>query len=184
MTEVRRDEVTVMREKVEPIPNTFVRGDVGYNYTSQRPAASVMVGWNLPVWNKNQGTILEAQSDLFRSRANVERLQLALENRLADVYAQYNTAYATVKIYRDETLPRARQAYQLLEDSYRKKRAAWAQVLVAQRNWVELSVGYVNALFELRHREIEITGLLMVDGLDHPASPSDLGHINVNPQPR
>ena len=143
-----------------------------------------MVGWNVPVWNKNQGTVLEAQSDLFRSRANVDRLRLALENRLADVYAQYNTAYQTVAIFRDETLPRARQAYQLLEASYRQKRAAWAQVLVAQKNWVELSIGYVNALYELRHREIEIAGLLMVDGLDHPASPSDLGHINAIHQPR
>ncbi len=34
VAEIRRDEVTVMREKVEPIPNTLIRGDVGYNWTS------------------------------------------------------------------------------------------------------------------------------------------------------
>ena len=123
-------------------------------------------------------------SRILSRRAEIERVALELQNRLGDSFAHYNIALVTVDEYRDEILPRARQAYELLEESYRRQRAAWPQVLVAQRNWVELSVDYVNALFELRRREIEIRGLLQVDGLNVPQGPRELGHLNAVATPR
>lgn len=182
--EARRDEITVLRERVEPIPNLILQVDNGYSFFEQGYATNYFVGANIPLWNRNQGTVFQAQSDLARARANVRRVELELQNRLGEVFAHYNTARVTAEEYRSEILPRAQQAYQLLEESYREQRAAWPQVLVAQQNWVELSVEYVHALFELRRREVEIRGLLMVDGLDQPPQPSDLGHINAVPQPR
>jgi len=174
----------VLREKVEPIPNLILQVDNGYSFLEQGYATNYFVGAVVPLWNRNQGTIFQAQSDLAQARTNVRRIALELENRLADVFAQYNTAQVTVQEYRDEILPRAEQATQLLERAYRERRAAWPQVLVAQRNWTQLSVDYVHALFELRRREVEIRGLLMVDGLSVPEGPNELGHLNATPQPR
>lgn len=182
--EARRDEVTVLRERVEPIPNLVLQLDNGYSFLNQGFATNYFVGGVIPLWNRNKGTVFQAQSDLAQARSNVRRVALELQNRLADVFAQYETAQTTVREYRDEILPRARRATQLLEKSYRERRASWPQVLVAQRNWVQLSVDYVHALFELRRREIEIRGLLMVDGLGVPEGPNELGHLDATPQPR
>ena len=182
--QVKRDESTVLRERVQPIPNLIVQLDGGFSYLENGPATNVFVGAVVPIWNRNQGTLFQAQSDLTRARGEVDRVALDLQNRLGDSVAHYNIALVTVDEYRVEILPRARQAYQLLEQSYRDRRAAWPQVLVAQRNWVELSVDYVNALYELRRREIEIRGLLQVDGLNVPQGPHELGHLNAVATPR
>jgi cobalt-zinc-cadmium efflux system outer membrane protein len=57
-------------------------------------------------------------------------------------------------------------------DSFRKRRAAWPQVLVAQRTYFQASVEYIEALEELRRAEVAILGLLLVDGTDEPSAPS------------
>jgi cobalt-zinc-cadmium efflux system outer membrane protein len=72
-------------------------------------------------------------------------------------------------------LPDAREAFSLYLDSFRKRRAAYPQVLVAQRGYVRASVNYIEALERLRRAEIEITGLLLVDGLEGSMSPMSEG---------
>lgn len=184
IAEIKRDEVVVHRERIEPIPNVFVRGDVGPNFIDGGTTATLSIWGNFPVWNKNQGTIYQAKSHLTQAQANLRRLQLSLEKRLANEMAQYNSALALVRTYRDDSLPRAEKAYDLLMESYRRRRAAWPQVLVAQRMWFDLRVQYVTALVELRRAEIEIKGLLLVGGLELPQTPEPLGNLNVSPNPR
>jgi cobalt-zinc-cadmium efflux system outer membrane protein len=182
--EIRRDEIVVHRERIQPIPNLFVQGSVGQNFVDGGTSTTVMLYGNFPVWNKNQGTILEATNHLQEAHANLGRVRLSLEKRLAEEIARYNSALALVRTYRDESLPRAKKAYELLFESYRQRRAAWPQVLVAQRLWFDLRVQYVNGLVEMRRAEVAIKGLLLVGGLDLPQTPEALGNINVSPNPR
>jgi cobalt-zinc-cadmium efflux system outer membrane protein len=182
--EIRRDEVVVHRERIQPIPNLFIQGDVGPNFVDGGTTTSLALYGNFPVWNKNQGTIYQAGNHLRQAEANLCRVQLLIEKRLAAAMADYNSALALVRTYRDESLPRARKAYDLLLESYRRGRAAWPQVLVAQRLWFDLQVQYVEALVDLRHAEVEIKGLLLVGGLDLPQSPEPLDNLNVSPEPR
>ncbi|WP_435008839.1 TolC family protein [Tundrisphaera lichenicola] len=184
LAEIRRDEVVVQRERLQPIPNLFVKGAVGENFIDGGTTSNLSIYGNIPVWNKNQGTIYQATSHLRQARANLDRLRLSLEKRLAEQLADYNGALALTRTYRDETLPRAKEAYDLLLESYRRRRAAWPQVLVAQRMWFDLRVQYVTSLIALRHAEVEIKGLLLVGGLELPQTPEPLGNINVSPDPR
>ena len=182
--EIRRDEVVVHRERIQPIPNLYVRADVGPNFIDGGTTASLTLWGNIPVWNKNQGTIYQARSHLEQARANLRRVELSIEQRLATQMSDYNSALVTVDTYRDESLPRAKKAYELLLGSYQRRRAAWPQVLVAQRMWFELQVEYVHALVDLRRAEIEIKGFLLTGGLQLPQAPEPLGNINVSPNPR
>jgi cobalt-zinc-cadmium efflux system outer membrane protein len=68
--------------------------------------------------------------------------------------------------------------------NFRQRRAAWPQVLVAQRTLFELDQEYVQSLLELRRAEVEIGGMLLVDGLAPPETPTSQGHIESVPQPR
>lgn len=182
--EIRRDEVVVHRERIQPIPNLYIRAGVGPNFVDGGTTTNITLYGNIPVWNKNQGTIFQARSHLEQARANLERIALSIEQRLADQMSHYNTALMMATTYRDESLPRAEKAYNLLLDSYKRRRAAWPQVLVAQRTWFELQVDYVHALVDLRHAEIEIKGFLLTGGLQLPQTPEPLGNINVSPNPR
>src|SRR5262249_57490918 len=91
-----------------------------------------------------------AQAEVARADAEVQRVELSLRQRLSQAYVRYRTALAVVEEYRKFALPEAREAYELYLDSFTKKRAAYPQVLIAQRNYFQVSVTYVEALEQLR----------------------------------
>jgi cobalt-zinc-cadmium efflux system outer membrane protein len=177
--EVVRDQITVKREQVEPIPNVVVQGGAGYDaQIGERGAvANVQVGIRLPLFDRNQGTIKQAQAD-------VTRVELLLRRRLADAFHHYDTARDSAKDYRENTLPKARRAFELYMDYFKKRRATWPQVLVAERAYFQYQEEYLSTLVELRRAEVEIRGLLVVDGLTQPPAPTPQGHIESTPKPR
>jgi cobalt-zinc-cadmium efflux system outer membrane protein len=170
--EVAREQIALKREQVEPIPNLQVQVANGYDFETRNDTTSVQVGVRLPIFDKNQGNIRAAQGHLARADAEVRRVELSLRQRLAREYARYRTAAARADEYRKSILPEAREAYQLYLESFQKRRAAWPQVLVAQRTYFQISVEYIDALEELRRAEVAILGLLLVDGSDEPQAAS------------
>jgi cobalt-zinc-cadmium efflux system outer membrane protein len=185
VSEIRRSQIMVQRERREPIPNVTMQAVVGRNFEfNNLTTVGVQASIPLPIFNRNQGTVREAQSDLMRDHAELERVSLSLRHRLADVATRYNDALQSVEDFRAESLPMARRAYEVQSTNFRQRRAAWPQVLVAQRTFVELSQEYVQALLELRRAEVAINGLLLVDGLAPPETPTPQGHIESVPTPR
>ena len=184
LADIRRSQFTVRRERAEPIPNVTVQAVVGRNYEINTTTAGVQASIPLPIWNRNQGTIREAQADLARDHAEHDRIALSLRQRLADAATRYDDAYQSVEDFRSETLPLAKRAFEVQSANFRQRRAAYPQVLVAQRTYAELNKEYVQSLLELRRAEVEIGGMLLSDGLATPGSPTSQGHIESNPQPR
>lgn len=181
---VVHDQITVQREKVEPIPNLQLRAGGGYNFVSRTPvAAGLQIGINLPVWNRNQGTIRQAQADLVRSQAEVVRVELSLRQRLADAFNQYRTAWQTAEIYRSGIVPQTTEAYEVQLDMYKKRRIAWPQVVMLQGKMLAAKVQYTQSLLRLREAEVAIRGLLLVDGLTAPPTPES-NELEATPQPR
>lgn len=175
LAEIGRAETGLKREQVEPIPNLQMRLANGYDFESRREVTSVQLGVRLPVYDRNQGNIHSAQAQVAYAQAELRRLQLSLNQRLARAFARYETSAATVRMYRNDNLPDARKAYELYLESFRKRRAAWPQVLVAQRTYFQISVEYNEALAEMRSAEVAILGLLLVDGLNEPANAPSVG---------
>src|SRR5207253_2100899 len=104
-----------------------VRVASGDNFSDEgrTVTTNVQVGLRLPVFDKNQGNIRSAQAQLGRARAEVSRVELSLGQRLARQYARYQTALATVENYRKGNLPEAKEAFELYQDSFRRRRAAY-----------------------------------------------------------
>jgi cobalt-zinc-cadmium efflux system outer membrane protein len=175
--EITRSQFALRREQAETVPNLNVRVSTGYDFQDRGVTTSVQVGGRLPVFDRNQGNIRSAQAQLARAQAEVTRVELSLAQRLAREYARYRTAAALVESYRKDNLPEAREAFELYLDSFRKRRAAWPQVLVAQRTYFQIRVDYVQALEQMRRSEVAILGLLLVDGLEEPPGPPSEGRI-------
>jgi cobalt-zinc-cadmium efflux system outer membrane protein len=181
--EVARNQLALRREQVEPIPNVQVRVSNGYDFETRNDVTSLSVGVRLPLFDKNQGNIQAAQAQVCYAQAEVGRVELSLRQRLARAYARYRTAQALVQTYREQNLPDAREAYELYLESFQNRRAAWPQVLVAQRTYFQMSVDYVEALEQLRRAEVTILGLLLVDGLDEPPGPPGERRVPQREQP-
>jgi outer membrane protein, heavy metal efflux system len=170
---VVRNQVGLRREQVEPIPNLQVQVANGYDFETRNDTTSVQLGLRLPIFDRNQGNIRAAQAQLAYAAAEVQRVELSLRQRLSRQYARYRTALAVAEMYRKDNLPDAREAYETYLESFRKQRAAWPQVLVAQRTYFQISVDYIQALEDLRRSEIAILGLLLIDGLEEPPAPGE-----------
>ena len=181
---VCHDEITVERERIQPIPNILVNVDFGHNFETDNSVAGVTAGVPLPIFDDNSGTIDQAMADLNRSRADVKRLELTLSAALADQYRNYQTNWQHIQAYQSEMLPKAKQVYELLHKSYIMRRATWPQVLMAQKNYLDLQAQYIDALLAYRETDISIRGMLLTGGLTEPQAPLSGGHIDSVPKPR
>jgi cobalt-zinc-cadmium efflux system outer membrane protein len=175
LAEIARAHIGLKREEVEPIPNVQMRLANGYDFETRRDVTSVQFGIRLPIFDKNQGNIRTAQAQVSYAQAELRRMQLSLNQRLARAYARYRTAATTVETYRKDNLPDAKKAYEMYLESFRSRRAAWPQVLVAQRTYFQISVEYTEMLAEMRSAEAAILGLLLVDGLNEAANAPSAG---------
>ncbi len=181
---IQHDKITIDRERVEPIPNVIADVTTIHSPVADSTQTTVNLGLPLPVFDQNRGTVRQAQADLTQSRAEAHRLELELRNRLATQYRVYRTAWQRVHDYQTTMLPKAKQAYDLLHESYKARRAAWPDVLTAQRMFLNLQAEQVNNLVLYRESDVAIRGLLLTGGLSTPPSPIGGGHIDAVPKPR
>lgn len=182
MAQVERARAAVARAKAARYPDLFLRGGVGYSTEllstrsglPDRPTgleAKVEVGVTLPIFNRNQGGITVAESELVLAERELERLQLALRARLSQVFGEYKKALGAVDRYRKTVLPNAQKAYDLYLAGFRRMAAAYPQVLIAQRTMFQMRERYLDALIELRRSAIRIEGFLLTGALDKPGRP-------------
>jgi cobalt-zinc-cadmium efflux system outer membrane protein len=167
--EVARAEARMAREKVEIVPDIKAEGGFRYNpatFIRGQPIGRegfFQVGVEIPLFDRNRGGVAEAKADLQHAQADVELVKLSLHDRLAVAYGQYAASAALAARYRDEMLPRAREAYQLYLDGFRRMAAAYPQALIAKRSLVELERDYMRALNSAWQAAIAIDGLLLTD---------------------
>jgi cobalt-zinc-cadmium efflux system outer membrane protein len=106
--EVVRDRIALRRERVEPIPNLNLRAESGYNFEAGDTVAGVEISVRLPLFDKNQGTILQARAELSRAQAEVTRVELMLRKRFAQAFAEYEAASLLARTLAQEALPNER----------------------------------------------------------------------------
>lgn len=178
------DRLTLARENVEWVPDVVVRGGAGYNFEANETVASAGVSVEAPIYDYNQGTIRQAQADLARQRREIERVELDLKSRLADVYQPYLTAMQHAEQYQEYILPELKAAYAELLESYEENRVDWPEVLDAQQEYFDARLAQVDNLLEARTQEVLIYGYLLHDGLMAATGVVPPGHIDAVPKPR
>lgn len=181
---IRHDKIQLERERAEPIPNILVDSRVGRNFEAGDTTAGVNVGVQIPLFDRNRGTIQQAQADLNRAHAEARRLELELQTRLAAEYRTYLSAWQHVEEYQATMLPKAEEATELLRKSYKDRRATWVEVLTAQRLHLTLRIEFVDSLKTYHETDIAIRGMLLTGGLTEPSATVGGGHIDATPKPR
>jgi outer membrane protein, heavy metal efflux system len=170
----RAQAATALARKVT-FPDLFLRGGGAYNRehgdVTRRPIGwegAFEAGVSIPLFNRNQGGVAAARAEELRAQAEVQRLELSLQAQLAAEFSSYLTAVRDAETYRTEMLPRAEEALRLYFARYKEMGAAYAQVLVAQRNLFELSSRYLQRLDDAWRTALRIQGFLSGSGFDSP----------------
>jgi outer membrane protein, heavy metal efflux system len=170
-----RARAATARARRETAPDLFLRGGADYNREhdagSLEPIgweANVEAGVSIPLFNRNAGGTAAARAEEARAEAEIARLELALQARAAETFAEYLTARHASEAYHAEILPRAEEAYALYLARYKEMAAAYPQVLVAQRTLFEMSAAYLASLERAWRAALQLQGFLPGDALDAP----------------
>ena len=167
MTEVSRARAFLERAYAEPIPNVTLQGMVNVidNGIDGKPDGEIGVSLPLPLFNRNQGGILQAQQEVIAAERALQRVELSLRTRLAPTFERYANARNQVQRYREAILPAAQETLDLTRKMYEAGETNFLSLLTAQRTYSQTNLFYLESLRELRMAEVEIDGLLLLDSL-------------------
>lgn len=178
------DQTTLQRESVQWVPDIVVRGGPGYDFTNNYPVYNAAVQLELPIYDRNQGTILQARRDLQRQQAEIRRVELQLRERLAMAYRMYATALQHATEYDRVIIPQRQDAYRELLEGYQDNRVDWPEVLHAQAEYFAARLQQVDQFRDVRIQEAMIDGFLLEGGLMAAKGPTPPGHIDAVAKPR
>ncbi len=162
---VRRAQCAVASECAERTPNVSVEAAVLQDNSEQNTVASVQFAVPLTLYNRNQGNIRRAQAELIVARREVERVELALQQRLATTFEQYANARHQTRQYSASILPNASKSLELIQIGYEQGEFDYLKLLTAQRTYSQAELAYLESLLRLNRAHVAIEGFLLTGGL-------------------
>lgn len=155
--------------KAQAVPNVTIQAVAEYDRATQSSTVSSLVALPLPIFNRNQGSIYRASSDIRVASAEIERTKLVLRDLLADSFRRYQTSLKQAQRLRDSILPDAQENLELTELGYKAGESSFLQALTARQTYIETQLAYIESLTEVRKVAAEIEGLQLTGGLNPAA---------------
>lgn len=161
--QVHRQQLTLKRERIEPIPDLIVRGGGGYNPTNNQSFGYAQVYVEVPIWDRNRGNIHTAERGLAEIERDKVRIRLNLQQRLTRPYNHHQASLAEVRRLGGVVLPRSRKAFDLYLDRFDAEKNPYSDVHSSQTFYADALTMYFEELLELRRAEAAIDGLLLFE---------------------
>jgi cobalt-zinc-cadmium efflux system outer membrane protein len=147
-SEIKQRQAVVELEQSQAIPN--VTASAGYRRLSGPEDNALVFGFSvpLPLLNRNQGAILEAQRLVAEGREAQRAAHVRVAMTLAESHEALATAYEQINAFRNNVLPGAEGAFEILNQGYREGRFTYLDVLDAQRTLIAARAQHVRALMD------------------------------------
>ncbi|QDV20484.1 Cobalt-zinc-cadmium resistance protein CzcC precursor [Gimesia panareensis] len=149
-----------------PVPDLTLQFVTDYNSIGNYATFNTLMALPLPVFNRNQGGIYNAASEVHRTENELERVKLVLRDQLITSYRNYMLARNQAEQMRKEVLPDLKQALELMIKGYENGQFSYLAVLNAQQNNFQSNLEYIDSLNRAHRLAIEISGLQMTGGLN------------------
>jgi cobalt-zinc-cadmium efflux system outer membrane protein len=164
-TNVGRAAEALRRARVEPVPNVTVQASPQYDIGANHTISNVSIFVPVPLFDYNQGNIRKAEADLRGARSAVARHELLLTSQLSMYFERYRNAQIQYAQFRDEIMPDAKEALDLVGHAYRQGETSFLVLLNAQRTYFFTVLAGLDAQRDLWETAITIDGLLLTDNL-------------------
>lgn len=161
IAEMERARRALNRACVQAVPDIDTQVSVQYDAASDYTIAGVQVGMPIPLWNRNQGGIRQAQAEITEAERNVQRVEQDLNQRLADAFRSYSDSQVTATNYAADILPRSERTLDLVRKGYEQGEVGYLDLLAAQQTYSQTNLAYLDALGELWRSYVLIDGLLL-----------------------
>ncbi len=171
--EVERARLEVDRARAEAVPNVQAGAGYSRNFVEQEAGAVLSIETALPLWDRKQGLIHEAQARLAKAQATQRNISDRLTRETAEAWGRYQGARQQVDRLAQEIIPRLQESLALIQDGFAHGAAqlTFADILLAQQNLQEGRLKLSEARRELGRANADLQGLMQLDLGEELAKP-------------
>ena len=166
--EVDRRKALTALEQSKRVPDVTVSFGMQRSNETQRNVLLFGVSVPLPVFDRNQGNLLEALKLEDKARDELQAATVRLHSEVAQARERLSTITAEVQSLQQDVLPGAKSAYDAATIGFENGKFNFLEVLDAQRTYFTAKSQYLKALGEAHRAAADIDRLLgasMVPGL-------------------
>jgi cobalt-zinc-cadmium efflux system outer membrane protein len=136
---------------------------IGAGYAIQGPRGpdnpgqfALNAGIPLPLFNRNQGGIHQAEVSLQSAQADLDKTVNLVENEVEVAYRNLLQNRRLVEVYFGEVLEDARSTFTIVERAYERGGATILDLLDAARTSRAIQQNYIEALFNYQHHLFQL----------------------------
>jgi outer membrane protein, heavy metal efflux system len=168
---IRSIEYELRLARAQAVPNVNVQMVAQRDSTLKYSSVSTLVAVPVPIFNRNQGNVMNMEGQLISQQKEYERIRLALADQLAGTFQKYMSLQSQAERLQREILPRAKENLDLTTQAYKQGQFDFPRVLAARQMYFQTNMATIDALTELHKVVVEINGLLLTGGLN----PTEVG---------
>ena len=161
--EIARKSAELELARAKAIPDISISAGVRNFQETDDNAFVFGITVPIPVFDRNQGGVMEAAASLESARYSRRGAIISLKARLLSGLQRLRAAYSQASVLKREIMPQAQAAYQATEQGYMEGKFNLMQLLDAQRTLFNVKRQYIAALedYHLIRTDIEgLTGLI------------------------
>jgi len=160
-SEVRRAEARLAFETAQRRSQPSIRAEI--DRPPDTPIYRIGVAIPLPIWNKREGPIAEAEAQLRQTRALAESRRVEILAALESAYGRYEVSTQQLAAFEQGLLREAEEGLRAAETAYRLGERGILDVLDAQRVLRTVRLDFLNAQFDRQASLIDLDELRGVE---------------------
>ena len=158
--ELERRKSLVNVEQSKTVQDFTVSVGVQRREESQREQMMVGISVPIPLYNRNQGNLLEALRREDKARDELVATRITLASETYQVVERLSARRQEAELLRDEVLPGAKRAYEAATIGFENGKFSFLEVLDAQRTFFSAKSQYLNALAALHRAVTDLESIL------------------------
>ncbi|WDT74020.1 MAG: TolC family protein [Candidatus Manganitrophus sp.] len=160
-TEISQRQAVIDLERSRTLPDMTLSGGVR-RFDETRGDRVCIVGLTipLPIFNRNQGGIQEAQHRLQRAKQERRAAEVRVATALSEAYRALSRAHSEAQALQEHLLPGAEQAFEAVNEGYRLGKFGLLDVLDAQRTFFSARAQHLRALADYHQAVAEVERLI------------------------
>lgn len=158
--EVTQRKARIEQEQSQAVPDLNIGVGAKFLGETNDTAAVVRLSLPLPLFDRNQGNILESRHELAKARQAERAAELRVVTALSEAYQHLAAAHEEAAALRADVLPAAKRAFDGTNTAYTQGKVGYLEVLDAQRTFFEARGQVIGALGAYHRAAVEVEGLI------------------------
>lgn len=164
--EVERRHALAELEQARRTPDLTLTLGSKRSQDSGRNQAVIGLSLPLPVWDTNQGNVLQALRLQDKAQADLAVAQVLVDTQWSQLSERLQSAHAEVQALEQDVLPGAESAWQAAVTGFELGKFSFLETLDAQRTLFQARAQYLRAMGDMHRAAADIERLLGTDASD------------------